>query len=397
MYPLPAVIVNLTEPGIEPIRAALSDNAVQISSEFPTVDALLAKWSSPPDATRRMLVIRLRSLEDVQRMERLEACFPGWPLLALVEGDCDASGLFQVSRAGASQILPLPFQKTDFDTALDRLLIQFALRETPCRVIAISGVVEGCGATSLSVNLAAELAAISEVPCLLTEMSFGIGRLSTALNLTPTVTTRDLLASPNDLHLGAVKSALVRGGEHLSVLAGQSRTLEPFTPPPGRLAQLFRLTRQLASFVIVDMPYTFDPQYFETMASADMVYLVARQDVPAIQAAKLIKQTLVERGTPVPGLVLNHFDPQHSAFSCEAMSELLQIKDVFPVSDDPVGYHAASDAGRPLRQVVPSSSTVAQIRNIALSVVQTTGIHPHLPRVSLWDRIRTLLVRLRSS
>jgi len=394
MYPLPAVLVNISSPRIESLRSALGDNGVSIALEFPTAEAFLAHWSSPPDTTRRLFIIRLQSLEDVQRMERLETCFPGWPMLALVEGDYDATGLFQVSRAGASQILPLPYERGDFDSALDRLLVQFGLRETPCRIIAVTGVVEGCGATSIAVSLAAELAAIGEVPCILTEMSFGIGRLASQLNLNPTITTRDLLGNPAEPNLGTVQSALVRAGKHLSVLAGQSRTLEPFSPPPGRLARMTRLLRQLSSFVIVDMPYTFDPHYFEAIAASDLVYMVARQDVPAIQAAKLIKQTLAERGVPAPRLVLNQYDSEHTAFSCAALRKLLQIEHVSPIAADPTGYRAAANAGQPLRQVVPSSSAVADIRKIATAILETTGIHPHLPRVTLWDRIRTLMARM---
>ncbi|MCE9562858.1 MAG: hypothetical protein K8U57_12505 [Planctomycetes bacterium] len=396
MYPLPAVLVNFSESNGESIRSAMIENAVSIVKEFPTIEALLDHWSSPPDTTRRMLVVKLRSLEDVQQMGRLDTCFPGWPLLALVEGDYDAAGLLQVSRAGAAQILPTPFKKDDLGAALDRLLLQFGLRETPCRVIAMSGVVEGCGATSVAVSLAAELAAIGRVPCVLTEMSFGIGRLAVHLNLAPMVTTRELLAAPTELNLGTVKAALVQAGNHLSVLAGQSRTLEPFSVAPGRLARLFRMLRQMSSFVIVDMPYTFDPHYFEALAAADRVLLVARQDVPAIQAAKLLKHTLVERGIAAPGLVLNHYESKRSAFSCEAISKLLQIEQVFPIATDASGHQAAVNAGRPLREVVPNSAAVADVRALATSILEAAGIRPHLPPVRFRDRLRTLLTRIQT-
>jgi len=396
MYPLPAVLVNFSESNSESIHAAMVENAVSIVKEFPTIESLLDHWSSPPDTTRRMLVVKLHSLEDVQQMGRLDTCFPGWPLLAVVEGDYDAAGLLQVSRAGAAQILPMPFKKDDLDAALDRLLLQFGLRQTPCRVIAISGVVEGCGATSVAVSLAAELAAIGEVPCVLTEMSFGMGRLAVHLNLAPTVTTRELLAPPTEPNLGTVKAALVRAGNHLSVLAGQSRTLEPFSVPPGRLARLFRMLRQMSSFVIVDMPYTFDPHYFETLAAADRVLLVARQDVPAIQAAKLIKHTLIERGISPPGLVLNQYDSHRASFTCDAISKLLQVDQVFPIATDSTGHQAAVNAGRPLREVVPSSHAVTDVRAIATSILEAAGIHPHLPQVGFLDRLRTLLTRIQT-
>jgi pilus assembly protein CpaE len=329
-------------------------------------------------------------------MSRLDSCFPGWPLLAVVEGDVDSSGLFQVSRAGASQIVPFPFERVDFDAALDRLLLQFGLRESPCRMIAISGVIEGCGATSVSLNLAAELAAIGEVPVILTEMSFGIGRLASQLNLTTAVTTRDLLADTVEPSLGTVKASLVKVNEYLSVLAGQSRTLEPFSPPAGRLPRLFRMLRQMSSFVIVDMPYTFDPHYFETLMSADRILLVARQDVPSVQAAKLIKAALTERGISEVGLVLNHYDEDLPAFTTSAIGELLRIDPVISVASDISGHHASANEGRPLREVVPMSASVADLRSIAAGILEKAGIPTHLPHLGVWDRVRTFLSRMRN-
>jgi Flp pilus assembly CpaE family ATPase len=156
------------------------------------------------------------------------------------------------------------------------------------------------------------------------------------------------------------------------------------------------MLRQMSSFVIVDMPYTFDPHYFETLAAADRVLLVARQDVPAIQAAKLIKQTLLERGVIAPGLVLNQYHPKRTAFSCEAIGKLLQIEQVFPIAADSLGHQTAVNAGRPLREVVPNSVAVADVRAIATSILEAAGIHPHLPRVSFRDRLRTLLTRMQT-
>lgn len=396
MYPLPAVLVGCADPAHESVRSALADNAVTVAAEFATVGDLLAHWTCPPDATRRLLVVTLQSLDEVNEVARMEACFPGWPVLALVEGDCDTAGLFHVNRAGAAQLVPFPFQRPDFDAALDRLLLQFGLRATPCRVIAVSGVVEGCGATSVSVGLATELAAVGEVPCVLTELTFGLGRLAGLLNLTPTATTRDLLNGPDEPNLGSVQTALTRAGDHLSVLSGQVAALEPISAPAGRLTQLLRLLRQTSAFVVVDLPYTFDPHYFEVMAAADEVLLVLRQDVPAVQAAKLLTQTLADRGLPAPKLVVNQYERDHPTLSATAVGERLQSKQVFRVAADAVGFRAAADAGRPLREVVPASPTVQDLRAIASTLLESTGIHPHLPRRTLWDRARTFLTRMTS-
>lgn len=395
MYPLPAILVNQTDVTLEPLRRALVENAVSIVAEYPTVTALLQHWSSPPDTTKRMIVARLSSLDDVNWVARLETCFPGWPLLAVIEGEVDAAALYQVSRAGASQLLPFPFERQDIDAALDRLLLQYGLRESPGKVIAISGVVEGCGATSVAVNLAAELAAISHVPVILTEMSLGMGRLASLLNLTPTATTLDLLETTTEPNLGTVKTTLSRFNDHLLVLSGQTRALEPFAPPAGRVVSLLKILRQLASFVVVDMPYTFDPHYFETMLNAEQVYLVSRQDVPSVQATKLLQDTLLKRGVNSINLIINHYNADLPEFSTQALGELLHIAQVTGIPTDVSGHQCAVDEGTVLRDVVPTSAAVAAVRKLAVAILERSGVPVHLPEVHLWDRVRTFLTRLR--
>lgn len=396
MYPLQAVVVNNSETPLDAIRSALQDNAVTIIQNFPTIEALLATWPSAPDAQKRMLVVRLRSLDDVKQMSRLESNFPGWPLLAVVEGDVDSSGLYQVSRAGASQIIPYPFERSDFDAALDRLLLQFGLRESPCRVIVVCGVVEGCGATSLAINLAAELAALGEVPVVLTERTIGIGRLASQLNLSPATTLRDLLTDPAEPNLGIVQASLVKVNDHLSALVDQTRTLEPFLPPIERLHRINRILQQLASFIVVDLPSTHDPHFFEALLAAQLIFLVGRQDVPSMQAAKVIRNALIERGISSFDFVINHFDPDLSAFSTRAVSELLQIPTVVSVASDPSGHRAALNEGRFLRDVVPLSPAVSDVRSIAVSILEKAGIPSHVPHHSVWDRVKTFVNRLRA-
>jgi Flp pilus assembly CpaE family ATPase len=172
--------------------------------------------------------------------------------------------------------------------------------------------------------------------------------------------------------------------------------LEPFQPPPGRLTQLFRAVRQLATFAVVDMSYTFDPQYFEMLADADRVLLVARQDVPAVESATVLRKTIGEKGITAPDLVLNRYDPDRTEFTPARLGDLLRIPAVFPVAADATGFRVAANTGQLLRDVVPTSPAVIDVRAIALAILHAAGLPPHVPRQTLWDRARTFLTRLRN-
>lgn len=396
MYPLPAVLIHNSDSSLEALRLALIENVVDVVSEFKDFEAFRSQWPAIPDLTKRMLVVRLRSLDDVNQMARLESSFPGWPLLAIVEGDVDAVGLYQVSRAGASQIVPYPFERKDFDAALDRLLLQFGLRESPCRVIAVTGVSEGSGTTSVSINLAAELAALGEVPVILTELSMGMGRLASVLSLSPITTMRDLLKDPAEPNIGSVNTALVHSDQYLSVLAEQTQSIEPFFPTLERLENLRRVLQQISTFLIIDLPNTFNPFFFEALSAAEHIFLVGRQDVPSMQFAKLIRTSLVEKGISTMSFIVNQFDNDLNAFSTTAISDLLQIKPVYSVASDISGFRAATNEGRLLRDVVPMSPAVMDVRSIAVTILEQAGIAAHVPHVGIKDRVKTFLSRLRN-
>jgi hypothetical protein len=125
----------------------------------------------------------------------------------------------------------------------------------------------GCGATTLAVNLAAEAAARHDLPTVLLEASTRLGRLAVLLNIKPDHTTQDLFASPLDL--GSVSQALTPLRERLHVLAGPYQNVAMVRPAVGDFLHLIDLLRRLADFVVIDMPYTFDEDYFAVLGKAE--------------------------------------------------------------------------------------------------------------------------------
>ncbi|QJW95440.1 AAA family ATPase [Frigoriglobus tundricola] len=386
MYPLPAVLVNCPAPAVPELRAALAENSVAVAAEYPSTDDLLA---APPLRTeaRQLFIVRVGSLNEADQVGRVDAAFPGSPVLALVEGDYDATALFRVSRSGAAQLIPLPFTRADFGSALDRLLIQFGMQKTPCRVIAVGGVAEGCGATTAALNLAAEVPALSGVPCVLAELTRGLGRLAGLLNLNPQFTTADVFGGTGP-NLVTVQSALTRVDDRLSALVGPYRSLATVQPKPGAVPQLVRLLRQTAGFVVLDVPATFDAEYFEVVGAADRLVLVARQDVPCVQAAKLLVEGLRERGLPDPVLLLNAFDPSRELFSLARTRERLGLRDVYPVHPDPAGARAAANVGKPMRELNSASPAVRDLHRVAVELLRDAGVPVHEARPTVWNWVR---------
>lgn len=400
MYPLPAVLVNCSEPELPHLREALADNAVTVVGEHRDSATLLAHWVCPPDPKPRLIVVRLGAAEDVQHLARLDTAFPGWPVLALVEGDYDASSLFAVSRAGAAQILPVSCSRSDLDVALDRVLTQFGVRKLPSRLIAVTGIVEGCGATTTAINLADELASAG-YPVILVELGPGPGRLCGYLDLVPRSTVRDLLDGDGP-SLAAVQAALLAENDLLSILAGPPRVLDAHAPSPQKVQQLLHLLRHLGVFVVLDLAYTYDPQYFEAVAAADHLVLVGRQDVPAVHAAKVLVGALADHGTTRPVLVLNEYDADRTEFGTVKLKDVLGVPAVYSVAHDRDAARRAANAGRPIREVDPHSPIVRDVRALGDVFLAAAGLtrQPHDARHGwarrVYDQIVAGLAALRA-
>lgn len=390
MYPIPAVLINSSDHPTCNVRTALLDHAVSISDTLRQIDDALNRWPTPPPG-RRLFVVRIQGLKSVELTGKLSDHFPGWPILALVDGEPDATGLYHVSRAGAAQIVPFPFKMEDIQGALDRILTQFGLRLAPSRVVAITGAASGVGATFLSVNLAAELAEGLGIDTVLTELEFGVGRLAGHLDLSPPTSTRDLLSQPEPLTVARVQTGLVQAGDRFRVLVGPYRLAEPYQPAVGRTAELLRALRRLATITIVDVPAGLNETYFESLTLADRILLVGRADVPSVQALKLVRELLTGRGFPEPHLVLNAYDEEESAVHPDRVSEILQVGKPTVVHSDPAAARRCADTGTTLRRTVPGSQARADIARIATTIAHDFGIPielvQNIPKRSLIRRL----------
>src|SRR5207237_844237 len=109
--------------------------------------------------------------------------FVGRPLVALVGRDSAAELVFAVNRAGASQVLPLPLGLADLKAALHAVKVRHSSPQSVAarRVVAVSGVTGGCGATTIAINLAYEVSHLFDLSCVLVELA-PMGMIATCLD-----------------------------------------------------------------------------------------------------------------------------------------------------------------------------------------------------------------------
>ena len=340
-------------------------------------------------ADAHLFIVHVAPDLDLSLLATLAACLPGQPVLALLPVGTDVRRVLAAQRAGASQVVTLPLNEADFLQALDCLIAQFAPAPREGHVLAVCGVSGGAGATTLALNLAYEIAQTPNArrSVLLVELARGMGSLATYLDVSPELTTHDLVRDAGHLGPAGVRRAVTSVAPGLDVLVGPYEEISPGAVSSRNVFQLIESCRKIASVVVLDVPCTLDDLQFETLTLADRVALVAVQSVSSIRTLEKVRDTLErEQGINDLVLVLNRYEPAVPGFSAERIAQLLGVPAVSTVAGDP-SVMAAQNHAKPLLAAAPHSPVIADVRRLAARLSNA----PAPPPAEAGDRLQRIL------
>lgn len=403
MYPLNVILVGCTPDVLPPLRQELAKQAVRIETECPDAASLVAherkamgrserfaEWSAriTPLEKRRLYLIQLQSLKNLRDLQWLTSTFPGHPVLALMQAGNEELTVIHAMREGAVQVVLLPLQTEDFQAALNRIAQQHG-PSTATRVFAVSGINGGCGATTVAINLAYEMAHLHHHRCILAELSPQMGALATYLDVRPQFTIRDLFPVVEQQGTYAIKKALTRVAEGLEILTGPHQAIAPLTVTSREVVHLIDCTRRLAEVVVLDVPCTFDNLFFDTLATADQIVFVAEQKVLSLRTLKLLRDSMARSVTPrVQHLVINRYDPKIEGFSAPELKQLLGVSELTTIHNDWTAVSSALNHGRPLRLEAPQCRALADLDALASRLL---GLSQPQKRTGLFSQLRRAL------
>ncbi len=367
MYPLKAILIGLDPSLSQQARRELLNRAVHLEVEFDNaVDAFAALRRSTSD--KRLLILSMASICDLESLSHLAVHFPGWPIVALVDGYDPKASLGEVVvniiRTGASQILSLPIQTDDFKAALERIALQYVYSLSDTKVIAVAGATGGSGTTSVALNLAFEIADRHGLRCVLADLSLRMGVITSHLNIEPTHTILDLLRNTSRVDAFMTQQVLIRVADNFEILAGPDKLVTPVTTSANDLARVIDTLKQIADIVVLDIPCTYDDLYFETITAANQVILIGEQKLPSIRAMKMVREA-IKRDSATEHLILNKYEAKNKGFSVERLLKPLEVSALHTVARDDLGMSAAMDGACTLRMAHRRSPALADIVALA--------------------------------
>jgi pilus assembly protein CpaE len=363
MYPLKTVLIGLSDHLAPHVRRELTNLSAAVEAEYPDVpSAVAAVIAAGGKGEKRLYLMHVGDSADLPMVQRLSNAFVGSPILALVEKNGDQSLCLRTNRAGATQVTSLPLQIDDFREALNLLALQFGYNPDDTKIVAVTSATGGCGATTIAINLAYEVAFLRNVHTILLELSLQCGMLGTYLNIEPRYTTQDLLGMKDQLDAHAVQQALLKVSDQMDVLVGPHELIVSQAPSLRDVRRLINCARQIANVVVLDIPCTYDDFFFQVLSAANEVVVVVEQKIPAIRTLGLILNTLKrDSGVTKPTIVINKYAPRKNGIAVNDLEKLLETPGLATVATDEPSMTAALEAAAPLRLRAGSSRALADI------------------------------------
>jgi pilus assembly protein CpaE len=161
-----------------------------------------------------------------------------------------------------------------------------------------------------------------------------------------------------------LRGALNEVEENFSVLAGPYAAIKTGGGDADTVMQLVTLTRQLASWIVLDVPCTYDDIYFHSLTSADQIVLVLEQTVAAIRGAQLVCEGIGQRQ---PIVVINRYSSAIQGLTLERIQGFLPTCRVATMDYD-AAVVDSMNSGRLLRKHSPRSPILADLENLVSQI-----------------------------
>lgn|GEM_PF-4957134 len=246
------------------------------------------------------------------------------------------------------------------------------------RVVALFGCRGGCGATTLAVNVGAELARVGKRVCIV-DLDLQLGDVFVALDLEPSTSiaglARQIRDSDEPWDEASLRRRLVRhdSGVHAITQAGRLDDID--AELAENLPALLELLAEHFDYVLVDGVRDFGDFSLSVLDAADDVALVVTQDVASVRRANRVIslfRTLGYDGDRLR-LVLNRFNRRASIDVAE-VERALGLAVHARICNDYKRVRRAFDDGAIVGDVANASRVADDLRKLTSSFRDDTAV-----------------------
>jgi pilus assembly protein CpaE len=266
------------------------------------------------------------------------------------------------------------------------------------RVVAVTGVKGGVGASTIAHNLAFLIARNFDTPTVLADLDLAYGTAALNFNQDPLNSIADVINS-NAPDSSLLDRLLSRCTDRLSLLAAPASLERVYDPSEGAFDSLMDILRSSTPMIVLDMPTTWTAWSRRMLVAADEIVLVATPDLACLRNIKNMYDILraARPNDAAPRVILNMVGvPKRTEISMSDFTKAIETQPLCSIPFDPKVFGTAANNGQMLAEI----SDAGKITEILFEVTRTlTGrLEPkHAKKLSLLSPLTTLLSRKKSS
>ena len=381
MRPADVLLLTTDVETVAAVRAVMQSGSVQgkmsVCKGITEFRACLAKPAA--DRTRAIAIVDVDS--DPQQilcdLAKTNTARPGM-VSVVTSREFEEQLVLEAMQAGARHFLRKSAIATELDTVLEKLLVNESQAKTQAgNVISVFSCSGGCGATTVAVNLAAELRLASQRPVLLVDLDPHYGSAAQYLSVKGEYGVAQMLNREGAIDRHLVESSVVQVSENLDVLLSPAVAEADRHQPMNydHLCQVLEACCESHRYVVVDAPRLPQQAAVDLASVSRAAVIVMRLTVRDVTFAKgMIAQMKQKDMAPDHVLIVaNQFDKRGALLNAVEVQRVLGVKPLFRVRTDLKRAIRSNHYGKPLAQFAPFSGLRRDFRRVARRVGQWTS------------------------
>lgn len=242
------------------------------------------------------------------------------------------------------------------------------------RLLSVTGVRGGVGASTIAANLAWYLSDVADRHTVVLDADLHRGSQALLLGAQPGAGLRNVLEHPSRVDEVFVDRAAAGVAPRLHLLAAEEALDAPIAHAPQAAEQLLALLRRRYNFIVADAPFEVDALGRALFALAQHRILVLEPTLACIRdTLRLLQLPSGPHQTFRPLLVLNKAD-RKGGLPTARVAEALKLQPDIVIPDQPKRVEAAATLGK------PAAATIRGFRNAIGQLAQAAGGTGHEPR-----------------
>ncbi|MCA9251699.1 MAG: AAA family ATPase [Phycisphaerae bacterium] len=309
-----------------------------------------------------------------------------------VSSNSDPAKIIRAMRTGCNQFVHWPIDGVDLRDAVNRIAANRQVSAPTGKRICVIGSSGGVGATTVSCNLAMELAALTESNCALVDMDLEFGDVACAFDSEPKYTLADICVDGQQIDKEFLTKAAEIVHDNIALFARPHDVEGARSVSPEATTQTFHVLNDMYPFVVVDLPRTFSFLSAAAVHAAERVLVISQLSVASIRNATRIFQILQQMSVPADHIeiVLNRYKANFERITPSEVEDHFQRPIFATIPNDYRHVQAALDLGAPMYTESPDSPARHAIEGIAKRLFnnETSKDAPAVPQsTGLFSRI----------